>query len=151
MRERFTRQAVKALSLGEKMAAMRGHGYVGTEHILAGLLKEPSGTAGRVLEEYGVEQEKLLELIDRLIAPSGNLLEKSQPGYSPQAEKIIENAVAEAEGFGQALAGTEHLLLAYAERKRSRGNQAFVHYGSEYSETVCRCADSYGHGRRKNQ
>lgn len=112
MRERFTRQAVKALSLGEKMAAMRGHGYVGTEHILAGLLKEPSGTAGRVLEEYGVEQEKLLELIDRLIAPSGNLLEKSQPGYSPQAEKIIENAVAEAEGFGQALAGTEHLLLA---------------------------------------
>jgi ATP-dependent Clp protease ATP-binding subunit ClpC len=112
MRERFTRQAVKALSLGEKMAAMRGHGYVGTEHILVGLLKEPSGTAGRVLEEHGVEQEKLLELIDRLIAPSGNLLEKSEPGYSPQAEKTIENAVAEAEGFGQALAGTEHLLLA---------------------------------------
>ncbi len=112
MRERFTRQAAKALSLGEKMAGTRGHGYVGTEHILAGLLKEPSGTAGRVLEEFGVEQEKLLELIDKLIAPSGNLLEKSQPGYSPQAQKIIENAAAEAEGFGQALAGTEHLLLA---------------------------------------
>ena len=87
-------------------------GMWGQSISLAGLLKEPSGTAGRVLEEFGVEQEKLLELIDKLIAPSGNLLKKSQLGYSPQAQKIIENAAAEAEGFGQALTGTEHLLLA---------------------------------------
>ncbi len=71
MKERYSKQAVNALKAAEKTAEGRSHNYVGTEHLLAGLLKETAGTAGLVLAEAGVEEMKLLALIDKLIAPRG--------------------------------------------------------------------------------
>ena len=69
MERQFTRQAENALKLATTIAKSCGHGYIGTEHLLAGLLKEPEGTEGKVLQEFNVEEEKLRELISSLVTP----------------------------------------------------------------------------------
>ena len=112
MQEKFTRQAKAALKLAESTARSWKHSYIGTEHILVGLLDEQEGTAGKVLEEFGVDREKLESLITKLIAPSGVLVAEKSAGYSPRAQKVREQAVKEAEKQKEDLAGTEHLLLA---------------------------------------
>ena len=112
MQEKFTRQAKAALKLAESAARSWKHSYLGTEHILVGLLDEQEGTAGKILEEFGVDREKLESLITKLIAPSGVLVAEKSAGYSPRAQKVREQAVKEAEKQNEDLAGTEHLLLA---------------------------------------
>ena len=112
MQEKFTRQAKAALKLAESTARSWKHSYIGTEHILVGLLDEQEGTAGKILEEFGVDREKLESLITKLIAPSGVLVAEKSAGYSPRAQKVREQAVKEAEKQKEDLAGTEHLLLA---------------------------------------
>ena len=112
MQAKFTRQAKAALQIAENAARSWKHSYIGTEHILVGLLKEQEGTAGKILEEFGVDPEKLETLITQLIAPSGVLVAEKSAGYSPRAQKIKEQAVKEAEKQKEEQAGTEHLLLA---------------------------------------
>ena len=115
MRNKFTKQAQTALTLAKAAAIDFELGYIGTEHLLLGLLSETEGTAGRVLEEFQVDDKKLVELIDKLVTPAevGNVTEiEMKPAYSPRTEKVLESAVAEAQNSGCEKAGTEHLLLA---------------------------------------
>lgn len=115
MQNRFTKQAKTALNLAKTAASRFELGYIGTEHLLLGLLSETEGTAGRALEEFQIDGQKLVELIDKLVTPQDhtNLKEKKGiPAYSPRTEKVLESAVEEAENMGQEKAGTEHLLLA---------------------------------------
>ena len=115
MRNKFTKQAQTALTLAKAAAIDFELGYIGTEHLLLGLLSETEGTAGRVLEEFQVDGKKLVELIDKLVTPAevGNVTEiEMKPAYSPRTEKVLERAVAEAQNSGCEKAGTEHLLLA---------------------------------------
>lgn len=115
MRNKFTKQAQTALTLAKATAIDFELGYIGTEHLLLGLLSETEGTAGRVLEEFQVDGKKLVELIDKLVTPAevGNVTEiEMKPAYSPRTEKVLESAVAEAQNSGCEKAGTEHLLLA---------------------------------------
>ena len=112
MQAKFTRQAKAALQIAESAARSWKHSYIGTEHILVGLLKEQEGTAGKILEEFGVDPKKLETLITQLIAPSGVLVAEKAAGYSPRAQRIKEQAVKEAEKQKDEQAGTEHLLLA---------------------------------------
>ena len=113
MERQFTRQAENALKLAKTTAKSCGHGYIGTEHLLAGLLKEPEGTAGKVLQEFNVEEEKLMELISQLIAPAqgDTVVEEKDPQYSPRSKRILEQAQEDAESM-ECVCGTEHLLLA---------------------------------------
>lgn len=112
MQKKLTRQAAAALKLARNAAESCKHTYIGTEHILVGLLKEQEGTAGRLLEEFGVEQEKLQELINSLIAPAdGNLMERKAE-YSPRARRLLESAEQEAESQKEEKTGTEHILIA---------------------------------------
>ena len=114
MQEKFTRQAVNALKLAKSTAQSCNHSYIGTEHILVGLLKEKEGTAGRILEEFGVEEDALMQLIQKLIALSEDdvLVKERVPEYSPRAERLLMLAAQEAENQMEIKAGTEHLLLA---------------------------------------
>ncbi|MFQ7549299.1 MAG: ATP-dependent Clp protease ATP-binding subunit [Blautia marasmi] len=111
MKERYSKQAVSALKAAEKTAEGRSHNYVGTEHLLAGLLKETSGTAGLVLAEAGVE-EKLLALIDKLIAPQGDVVLENPQGYTPRAQRVLDKAREESGDLGGGVIGTEHILIA---------------------------------------
>lgn len=112
MKEAFTSQARHALLQAGKTARQCQHNYIGTEHILVGLLKAGAGTAGMVLSEFGVEEERLLALIEKLIAPTGSVATVMQPGYTPRAENLLEDARGEANHFGSDNVGTEHILLA---------------------------------------
>ena len=114
MDRKFTRQAEVALKLAKTTAKSCEHSYIGTEHLLTGLLKEPEGTAGKILAEFGVDQEKLMELIGQLVAPPQGetaLKEPKDPQYSPRSRKILEQALEDAESM-ECTAGTEHILLA---------------------------------------
>ena len=115
MKNKFTKQAQTALALAKAAAIDFELGYIGTEHLLLGLLSETEGTAGRVLEEFQVDGKKLVELIDKLVTPAeaGTITEiEEDPVYSPRTEKVLESAVLEAQNGGGVKAGTEHLLLA---------------------------------------
>lgn len=112
MQENYTSQARNALAMAEKTAKRCQHSYIGTEHLLLGLLMEPEGTAGILLADFGVEQERLLGLIDRLIAPRGNTAVASAPGLTPRARRLLDNAQEEAARLKSDEVGTEHILLA---------------------------------------
>lgn len=112
MQPQYTDKAKTALKLAERTAAALKQGYIGTEHILAGLLKEGSGVAARVLTENGLEESRLLETIRDLITPEAGVLVKDRDGYSPRAMKVLEEAHRQTERFGAEKTGTEHILLA---------------------------------------
>ena len=112
MGSQFTDRAQEALAHASKFASRLKQGYVGTEHILAGLLREQTGVAHRVLADNHVELQQVLDMIRELIAFDGGVGLKERGGYSPRARKILEEAHRQAERFGQKETGTEHLLLA---------------------------------------
>ena len=112
MQERYTKQAENVLALAKEAASSCGHSYIGTEHLLVGLVEEKEGTAGRVLEEFGIQADKAIALIDKLIAPPGNTAVSQRTGFSPRTRRVLEGAYAEAESMRFEEVGTEHILLA---------------------------------------
>lgn len=112
MNKPYTAKAKKALALAGKMSRNLHHNYIGTEHLLLGLLHEGSGVAACVLMSNGVEEEKLVQLIEDLIAPSSDVMIMDRDGYSPKTQKVLERASTEAERFRSDAVGTEHLLIA---------------------------------------
>lgn len=108
----YTDNAKAALVLAKRMAKTTGQNYIGTEHILLGLLKQKSGVAAEILQSHGVTTEKVMEVIRELIAPSGTVSILERDGYSPRAVQILEEADRQAARFRSAQTGTEHLLLA---------------------------------------
>lgn len=112
MKTIYTDQAKAAILYGEKLAKKSNQNYIGTEHILAGLLHEKEGTAGMVLREFGVNEKKLMELMEKLIMPSSNVLLMENQGYTPKAEILLEKSQQEAISFKSEKVGTEHILLA---------------------------------------
>lgn len=112
MIDRFTTKARTAINLAVQAAERLGHGYVGTEHLLIGLLEEGSGVASRVLEENGVKEDKVLNLISQLIAPDQAVRLQEDGGYTPGARRVLENSYREAVRFKANLIGTEHVLIS---------------------------------------
>ena len=112
MIDRFTAKAREAITLAVNVAESLGHNYVGTEHLLIGLLHEGTGAASKVLAENGVREEKVLELVSQLISPNHSVGMAEQNGYTPSARRVLENSYKEAVRFRAPLIGTEHLLIA---------------------------------------
>ena len=112
MQSQFTEKAEAALLLAEKSAKQLKQGYIGTEHILVGLIREGTGMAAKVLADNGVTLDKVLKLIKELIAFESGVVVQEREGYSPRALKILEEAHKQAARFGQKRTGTEHILMA---------------------------------------
>ncbi len=112
MIDRFTEQAKDAISLAVDVAEVLGHNYVGTEHLLIGLIQEKTGVAARVLEACGVTSEKVMELVNQLISPNQSVGTMERTSYTPGATRVLENSYREAVRFKAPLIGTEHLLIA---------------------------------------
>ena len=112
MQEQFTVKAKKALQLAAKAAGKLHQNYIGTEHILVGLIQENTGVAAQVLQENGIDAGKVLETIKELIAPGADLLIKEKNGYSRRAEEVLEESHRQAKRFRSELTGTEHILMA---------------------------------------
>ena len=111
-RNRFTEQAWNAIALSTQAANELGHNYVGTEHLLVGLLMEGEGVAARVLEANDVKAEKVKELISQLIFPNQNVGTIGETVYTPGAVRVLNQSYREAVRFKAPLIGTEHLLIA---------------------------------------
>lgn len=112
MQSPYTEKAKSVLQRAAKAARKSGQGYIGTEHILLGLYREENSVAYRVLAENGLDESRLLQLIQDYIVPEVSVVIKEREGYSPKAKILLEEAAKQAERFGSDLIGTEHLLLA---------------------------------------
>ena len=111
MTYKFTNRAEKALELAAELAAEFGHNYIGTEHILYGLVKEGSGVASQVLNLQEVTSEKVAEAIEVLIGRGDPIEDETTIGFTPRSKRVIENAFIEARKLGSEFIGTEHLLI----------------------------------------
>ena len=112
MQSPYTEKAKSVLHRAAKAARKSGQGYIGTEHILLGLYREENSVASRVLAENGMDEGRLLQLIQDYIVPEVSVVIREREGYSPKAKILLEEAGRMAERFGSDLIGTEHLLLA---------------------------------------
>ena len=108
----YTPNAREVMNLASKISKKLHVGYVGTEHILVGMLEESSGVAGRVLSDNGVTSERVIDMIQELIAPENMVAVKERSEYSPKALDILTLAEEQMRKFNASEVGTEHLLLA---------------------------------------
>lgn len=111
MFENFTDNAKEAVENAAAVAYELSHNYIGTEHLLIGLLSAP-GVAARVLEENGVEKERLLDLIQQLIAPNTNVGTAERDNFTPRSQRILAQSYREARRLGSGEVGTEHILVS---------------------------------------
>lgn len=122
MAERYTSQAKEAIHLAEKLAFEKNH-IVGSEHLLVGLIQEGTGLAAKVLTKNGASAERLLRLMDELIAGNDAIALESKLEYSPAALEILENAYGEAKRYKAVLVGTEHILIAVFKKANCLANK----------------------------
>ena len=108
---KFTKRAEKALEYAGDLAAGFGHNYIGTEHILYGLVKEGSGVASQVLNMQKITAENVVEEIEVLIGKGDKSQNRQEIGFTPRSKRVIENAFLEARKLGSEFIGTEHLLI----------------------------------------
>jgi ATP-dependent Clp protease ATP-binding subunit ClpC len=108
--DRFTQRARRVLAFAQEEAERLNHSYIGTEHLLLGLLREETGVAGKVLRDLNVSSERVTELVERITGP-GRRTPFSKIDLTPRTKRVIELAVEEARRLGQHYIGTEHLLL----------------------------------------
>ena len=108
--DKFTERARKVLSLAQEEAQRFNHNYIGTEHLLLGLVREGDGVAAKVLNNLGVELNKVRSAVEFIIG-RGDRVVLGEIGLTPRAKKVIELAVDEARRLDHHYIGTEHLLL----------------------------------------
>ncbi len=125
---RFTQKAQRAISLAQECAQSTGCSYVGTEHLLFGLLSEGSGFAAKYLSELGMTEDKLREkiiAINSSIMTGGNFA-----GFTPRTQRCLQNSLTEAHKHGSAYIGTEHILLALAREYDSAAFKLLTAFGA---------------------
>ncbi len=111
-KEQFTDKAYIALELASQASKQMKSGYIGSEHLLVGLIRERTGVAAMVLKDNNVDEIRVLELISEAILPQGGLLLKEHKGLSLKAQKVLDNAGKIASKTGESKIGTEHILIA---------------------------------------
>ena len=144
MQIRYTSKAKKAIDQASKMSKSLHHHYIGTEHILIGLLKEGTGVAAQVLNDNGVELDKVMQLIEELIAPDAQVLTAEAKEYSPRALQVLEGKQRRLARFHAEEIGTEHILIAMMKETEKCGIPPFKYLSGRYPENVCGYPDRNG-------
>jgi len=129
MFDRFTDRARKVISFARDEAERFNHDYIGTEHILLGLVKEGSGVAANVLENLDVDLEKVRAEVEKLVKPAPDVVAGGQLPFTPRAKKVLEFAIDEARGLNHNYVGTEHLLLGLIREKEGLAAQVLMNLG----------------------
>src|SRR5262245_39802304 len=111
MFDRFTERARKVMTLARQEAQKLNNDYIGTEHILLGLVQEGSGVAAQVLKNLDVDLKKVRGEVERLVEPGTGPVQGNQLPFTPRAKRVLELAMEEAQTLGHNYIGTEHLLL----------------------------------------
>ncbi len=119
----FTNQAKKALEDGKKVSRKLKQNYVGTEHVLIGLVRQTESLASKVLTQAGVTEQGLIGLIEELISPGNGVVLAERDGYTPKLQSMLEQAKQEARLCGMEEVGTEHLLMAMLKMQDAAGSR----------------------------
>jgi len=109
--DRFTKRARRVLTLAQEEAQRLNHNYIGTEHLLLGLIREENGVAVKVLQELGVKPQRVKDMVERTVGQGQRAMFSSKLTLTPRTKHVIELAVDEARRMGHHYIGTEHLLL----------------------------------------
>ncbi len=125
--ERFTQRARRVLSLAHEEAERLHHNYIGTEHLLMGLMREEGGVAGRVLRELGLETDRMKEMVERLTGVGRYTSGRIE--LAPATEQVLQVAIEEARRMGHHYIGTEHLLLAMVRQGEGVGIEVLRRLG----------------------
>ena len=128
MNERFTEKAEKAINYSQESAMQLGHTYVGTEHLLLGLMREGTGIAARVLQNQGVTEDKVLKEIEELIG-KGETQGQQPLGFTPRTKRVLEISFKEARRMSHNYIGTEHLLLGVMKEGESVAVRILIDLG----------------------
>ena len=140
MFERFTDQARRVLVLAQEEARLADHNYLGTEHILLGLIHEGEGVAAKVLESLGVSLEGAREKVEEKVGPRSP--PTGSPPVSPRAKKVLELSLRESLGLGHKYIGTEHLLLGLVREGENTGAQILASLGVDLAQVRRRVIES---------
>src|ERR671935_520357 len=119
--DRFNDRAKRVLALAQDEAIRFNHNYIGTEHLLLGLVREGEGVAARVLDSLGVELSKVRTAVEFIIGRGDSTTSPSQITLSPRTKKVVELSIDEARKLGHSYVGTEHLLLGIVREGGSIG------------------------------
>ena len=130
MFERFTDRARRVLVLAQEEARLLNHNFIGTEHILLGLIHEGEGVAAKALESLGVTLEAVREKVEETIGPAGSSTTGSPP-FTPRAKKVLELSLREALQLGHNYIGTEHMLLGLVREGEGVAAQVLVSLGAD--------------------
>jgi ATP-dependent Clp protease ATP-binding subunit ClpC len=131
MFERFTDRARRVLVLAQEEARLLNHGFIGTEHILLGLIHEGEGLAAKALESLGISLEAVREKVEETIGPAGSTGPSASPPFTPRAKKVLELSLREALQLGHNYIGTEHILLGLVREGEGVAAQVLVSLGAD--------------------
>src|SRR5215813_11063543 len=132
MFERFTDRARRVVVLAQEEARMLNHDYIGTEHILLGLVHEGEGVAARALESLGISLQAVRQQVEEIIGRG----QQAPPGhipFTPRAKKVVELARREATDLGHNYIGTEHILLGLVREGEGVAAQVLVNLGADFN------------------
>ncbi|MHC4469876.1 MAG: ATP-dependent Clp protease ATP-binding subunit [Planctomycetota bacterium] len=134
MFDRFTERARKVMGLARQEAQRFGHDYIGTEHVLLGLVQEGSGVAAQVLKNLDVEMKKIRLEVEKIVKGGTNTVTMGQLPFTPRAKKVLELALEEAQQLGHNYIGTEHLLLGLIRENEGIAAQVLMNLNVKLEE-----------------
>ena len=132
MFERFTEKAIKVIMLAQEESRRLGHDYVGTEHILLGLIGEDTGVASKVLKSQGINLENARIEVEKIIGQGSGTINVEIP-FTPGAKRALELSLEQARELGHDYIGTEHLLLGLVQEKEDVGAKVLENLGVDLS------------------
>lgn len=133
MRNNFTSRVQKVIRYSKEEAMRLGHDYIGTEHLLLGILKEGEGIAVKIMKNLGIDLEKLKQRIEEASGPAGGMMTLGNLPLSKRAEKVLKITYLEAKNFKSDIIGTEHLLLSLLKEKEGLAAQVLMSFNIDYN------------------
>ncbi len=133
MRNNFTSRVQKVIRYSKEEAMRLGHDYIGTEHLLLGIIKEGEGIAIKILKNLNVEIDKLKQRLEEASGPAGGMMTLGNLPLSKRAEKVLKVTYLEAKNFKSDIIGTEHLLLSLLKEKEGLSSQVLMSFNVDYN------------------
>src|SRR5687767_11280478 len=151
MYERFTDRARKVMQLANQEAMKFNHEYIGTEHILLGLVQEGSGVAANVLKNMNIDLEKIRHEVEKIVKTGPSMVTMGQLPFTPRAKKVLELSMEEASQLSHNYIGTEHLLLGLIRENEGIAAQVLMNLGVKLDEVREEVLEFLGASENSNE
>ena len=151
MFDRFTDRAKKVMNLARQEAQRFNHEYLGTEHVLLGLVQEGSGVAANVLKNMGIDLNKIRAEVEKIVKTGPSMVTMGQLPFTPRAKKVLELSMEEASNLGHNYIGTEHLLLGLIKENEGIAAQVLMNLGIKLEDVREEVLDFLGADREEEE